>query len=44
MAVQNFMQFKKTMARLDAQLKKEEALRKAKKEAKAKEKKEKKEK
>ena len=36
MAVQNFMQFKRTMARLDAQLKKEEALRKAKKEAKVK--------
>ena len=44
MAIQNFMQFKKTMARLDAQLKKEEALRKTKKEAKSKEKKYKKEK
>lgn len=39
MAVQNFVQFKRTMARLDAQLKKEEALRKARKEAKAKNKK-----
>ena len=36
MAVQNFVQFRRTMARLDAQLKKEEALRKARKEAKAK--------
>ena len=41
MAVQNFMQFKRTMAKLDAQLKKEEAERKAKKEAKNKSKKEK---
>ena len=32
----NFQEFRKTMARLDAQLKKEEAERKAKKEAKKK--------
>ena len=40
--MQNFKEFRRTMARLDAQLKKEEAERKARKEAKAKNKKEKK--
>ena len=37
--MQNFKEFRRTMARLDAQLKKEEAERKAKKEAKNKKKK-----
>ena len=40
--MQNFKEFRRTMARLDAQLKKEEAERKARKEVKAKNKKEKK--
>ena len=40
---QNFQEFRKTMNKLDAQLKKEEAVRKARKEAKAKAKKDKKE-
>lgn len=35
---QDFIKFRRTMARLDAQLKKEEAVRKAKKEAKNKKK------
>lgn len=34
---QNFIQFRKTMAKLNAQLQKEEAVRKARKEAKKKE-------
>lgn len=38
---QNFIQFRKTMARLDAQLKREEAVRKMKRESKKKDKKEK---
>lgn len=38
---QNFIQFRKTMARLDAQLKREEAERKMKRESKKKDKKEK---
>ena len=37
--MQNFKEFRRTMARLDAQLKKEEAERKARKEAKNKKKK-----
>jgi hypothetical protein len=39
--VQNFIQFRKTMARLDAQLKREEAERKMKRESKKRDKKEK---
>jgi hypothetical protein len=38
---QNFIQFRRTMARLDAQLKREEAERKMKRESKKKDKKEK---
>jgi hypothetical protein len=38
---QNFIQFRKTMARLDAQLKREEAERKMKRESKKRDKKEK---